>query len=97
MHRPRWKSAVTAALVAVLAAGATFQMWQIRQGITGMQEQLRTLKPRGRDMQVATASWQSGGILIEVETVREPGESDAAFAQRHLDAVNAMKVKFPVD
>ena len=72
-------------------------MWQIRVGIDGMQQELRTLKPRGRDMQVATASWQSGGVLVEVETVRDPGETDAAFAQRHKDAVDAMKVKFPVD
>lgn len=97
MHRPRWKSAVTAALVAVLAAGATFQMWQIRVGIEGVQQQLKTLRPRGKPMNEATASWTSGGILVEVTRQQEPGESDAQFAARFKAVVEAMKIEFPVD
>lgn len=48
-------------------------------------------------MQVLKTEWQHGGDTITVETPRNPGETSAAWAERHRVAVAEMKVEFPPD
>lgn len=41
--------------------------------------------------------WTSGGIEITVDVRSQAGESDAHYAQRCQETVDAMKAKFPPD
>ena len=49
------------------------------------------------DVVQVTAEWKSGGITTVVTTTRDDGESAADFAAKHREAVDAMKIEFPVD
>lgn len=48
-------------------------------------------------MQKLEASWPSGGMQHTVTTPRLEGEEVAAWAARHKEAVDALKVHFPIE
>lgn len=42
-------------------------------------------------------TWKSGGVVKEVRTTPNPGESLADFQDRHFAAVRAKQADFPPD
>lgn len=54
------------------------------------------LEREERSMQVQETTWTSAGPLTHTtKTPRKEGESEDAWVQRHISAVNAMKAAFP--
>lgn len=51
----------------------------------------------GNPETVAHFAWTSGGVEIVVDVRSQAGESDAHFANRCAETVEAMKAKFPPD
>ena len=48
-------------------------------------------------MNIAHAEWLSGGIKISVDTTRNDGEANDAWAARHKASVVAFLGQFPKD
>ncbi len=80
------------ALVAILALAVP--MWRATDKIT--MAAAVVLEREDLTMQVQETTWTSAGPLTHTtKTPRKEGESEDAWVQRHISAVNAMKAAFP--